>query len=151
MGRRRRRRVQASQPPTQDLKSAAQLARSGEQTITTRVTESSYSGPLPPATELEAYDRVHPGAAERIISMAESFASHTQRLEAEAMRQERSAQRWGRGVAAAVVFAVLGTCIYALTLGHERFATTLGSWTIVALAAVFVAGKVPDWMSKKGP
>ena len=83
--------------------------------------------------------------------MAESFAAHTQRLETEAMQQERSAQTWGRGVAAAVVLAVLATCTYALRLGHEGFATTLGSWTIVALAAVFVAGKVPDWISKRGP
>ena len=83
--------------------------------------------------------------------MAEGFAAHTQNLEAEAMRQERSDLRWGRGVAAGVVVAVLGTCIWALYLDKEGFATTLGSWTIVALAAVFVAGKVPDWIKKKEP
>ena len=149
MARRRRRTPPARKNSTQEPTQAARPVRPEEQSVTTRITESSYSGPLPPSTELEAYDRVLPGAAERIISMAERFAAHTQHLEAEAMRQERSAQRWGRNVAAMVVLAILGTCIYALHRGHEEFATTLGSWTIVALAAVFVAGKVPDWISTK--
>lgn len=149
MARGRRRTPPARRNSTQGLNQAAPPARSDEPAVATRITESSYSGPLPPSTELEAYDRVLPGAAERIFSMAESFAAHTQHLEVEAMRQERSAQRWGRNVAAAVVLAILGTCIYALRLGHEEFATTLGSWTIVALAAVFVAGKVPRARSLK--
>ena len=83
--------------------------------------------------------------------MAESYAAHTRELEAEAMRQEGSAQRWGRGIAATVVFAILATCLYALHLDKEDFATKLGSWTIVALAAVFVAGKVPEWIRRWGP
>lgn len=40
---------------------------------------------------------------------------------------------------------------WALYLDKEEFATSLGSWTIVALASVFVAGKIPDWIKKKGP
>ena len=64
------------------------------------------------------------------------------------MRHEASAQRWGRTIAAVVVMAILGACMYALHLGYEGFATKLGSWTIVALAAVFVAGKVPGLIMK---
>ena len=79
------------------------------------------------------------------------YAAHTRSLEAEATRQEASAQRWGRGVAATVAIAILATCLYALHLDKEDFATTLGSWTIVALAAVFVAGKVPEWIGRWGP
>ena len=95
MARGRRRTPPARRNPTQDLNQDAHPARPEEQAVTTRITESSYSGPLPPSTELEAYDKVLPGAAERIFSMAESFAAHTQCPEAEAMRQERFAQRWG--------------------------------------------------------
>ena len=83
--------------------------------------------------------------------MAERFAAHVQQLEAEAMRQERSDQRWRRVVAAVVVMAILVSCLYALHLGYEKFATTLGSSTIVALAVVFIAGKVPDWISRNKP
>lgn len=61
-------------------------------TVTTTISESHYSGPLPPASELEAYNRVDPTFANRVVSMAEAFAEHARRLEAEAMSAERSAQ-----------------------------------------------------------
>ncbi len=34
---------------------------------------SSYSGPLPPASEVAKYEEVYPGAAERIFGLAESL------------------------------------------------------------------------------
>ena len=115
-----------------------------------QITES-YSGPLPPSVELAEYERVLPGSADRIVSMAEGYASHNQRLEAEALRREYDDMHWGRIVAGMVVLVILGACIYALHLGHVGFATTLGSWTVVALVAVFIAGKVPDWITKSKP
>ena len=67
------------------------------------------------------------------------------------MSQTRSEYRWGRFVAAAVVLAVLLTCIYALHLDKEDFAIVFGSSTIIALALIFIAGKVPDWLGKSTP
>lgn len=109
---------------------------------------ATYSGPLPPAVELEAYRRIDATFPERIVAMAESYAAHQQDLERQAMSQERSDRKWGRGVAAAVVLGVLAACLYALHLGYETFATELGTWTIVALAVVFALGKVPDWLGR---
>ena len=114
-------------------------------TITAQISKS-YSGPLPPASELAEYNNVLPGAADRIISMAESYARHHQSLETEAMRLEGREQRWARYIAAGVVLAVLATCIVSLFLDKEDFAISLGSSTIVALAAVFIVGKVPEWI-----
>ena len=115
------------------------------QTTIRREISRSYSGPLPPADELAAYESVLPGAAERIVAMAEGYAKHTQLLETEAMRQERSEYRWGRGLAAIIVLAVLAACLFALYLDKEAFATELGTYTIIALAVVFIAGRIPDW------
>ena len=117
-------------------------------TSATLTQTTSYSGPLPPAAELQAYDDAVPGAAERIIRMAESYAGHTQELEGMAMRLEGAARRRGQWLGALVVFAVLGSCLYALHLDKETFAISLGTGTLVALAAVFVAGKVPEWFGK---
>ena len=143
----KRRRRQAPKPATRPTTPTAEATQG---TVATRTTiQESYSGPLPKASELEAYNRIDPTFANRIFTMAEGFAEHVQQLEREAMREERVAQRWGRGIAATVVAAVLGTCIWALYLDKEEFAVTLGSWTIVALAAVFVAGKLPAWMKNK--
>ena len=112
---------------------------------------ASYSGPLPPAAELQAYDNAVPGAAERIVRMAESYAEHTRELEAMAMQLEGATRRRGQWLGALVVFAVLGSCLYALHLDKETFAISLGTGTLVALAAVFVAGKVPEWFRKPEP
>lgn len=40
-----------------------------------------FSGPIPPAAELKAYEQVVSGAADRIISMAEGEADHRRRQE----------------------------------------------------------------------
>ena len=44
-------------------------------------TSLSWSGPLPPPKVLEAYDRLVPGAAERIMKMAEQQSEHRRGLE----------------------------------------------------------------------
>ncbi|MHB8129171.1 MAG: DUF2335 domain-containing protein [Mobilitalea sp.] len=41
----------------------------------------TYEGPLPPASEFERYERVCPGAADRILSMAENEEAHRHRTE----------------------------------------------------------------------
>ncbi|WP_420463815.1 hypothetical protein [Candidatus Palauibacter sp.] len=43
------------------------------------------------------------------------------------------------------MFAVLVCSGWALNLGHEDFAMTLGGWTLIGVAAIFVLGRLPDW------
>ena len=105
---------------------------------------TTYSGPLPPASELQAYEDVVPGAGDRIIGMAEGYAAHDQAVEKETVKQQGRGQFLG----AAIVVIILGVCVYALHLGKETFATVLGTGTLVALATVFVLGKVPEWFKK---
>jgi uncharacterized membrane protein len=56
----------------------------------------SFSGPLPPPEALERYNQVLPGAAERIISMAESQHAHRQELEKKVIHANISAQKTAR-------------------------------------------------------
>lgn len=142
-----------SEPGTQEVippeadESGAQAARA-RTAVQVRTTES-YSGPLPPADQLAAYDKVEPGAANRIIVMAEDYAKHSRELEQTALSLEGKTRLRGQLLGVLVVVAVLGTCLIALDLGHEAFAITLGSGTLVALAIVFVLGKVPEWLKKR--
>ena len=46
-------------------------------------------GPLPPAKEYKAYEAVHPGSADRILTMAESELAHGQQMEREALAADR--------------------------------------------------------------
>ena len=41
----------------------------------------TFQGPIPPPSVLEAYEKILPGAAERILKMAENQSTHRQEIE----------------------------------------------------------------------
>ena len=111
----------------------------------TETQTTSYEGPLPPSAELQAYEQIQPGAADRIISMAERYGEHRQYLESQSMKNAFSTHRTGQFIGGFVVASILAVCGYALHLGHVGFASKLGTGTIVALAAIFVLDRLPQW------
>ena len=60
-----------------------------------QVTEE-FSGPLPPADELEKYEHVSPGASERIIAMAETESSRRHELKKTIVDNEHKEARMGQ-------------------------------------------------------
>ena len=112
-----------------------------------QVVQTSYSGPLPTSSELANYERIVPGSAERIIRMAESYADHQQSIENKIIEYTRAESSSGQIIAAILVIVILSVCLVALLYDYEDFAMTLGSWTIVSLAIVFVTGKISKWLS----
>jgi uncharacterized membrane protein len=112
-----------------------------------QVVQTSYSGPLPTSSELANYERIVPGSAERIIRMAESYAGHQQSIESKIIEYTRAESSSGQIIAAILVVVILSVCLVALLYDYEDFATTLGSWTIVSLAIVFVTGKISKWLN----
>ena len=63
----------------------------GAATLTAEFT--ALSGPLPPPEMLAQYEEILPGAAERILSMAERQAEHRQKLEWDESNAERALKR----------------------------------------------------------
>ena len=49
--------------------------------VVTQVIQSEFSGPLPPPNIIKGYEDILPGAADRILSMAENQAKHRQEIE----------------------------------------------------------------------
>ena len=106
--------------------------------------QKMYSGPLPPAEEIEAYERVCPGAADRIITMTEKSLEH--RISNEKIIVNEETKQSGRGQILGFVLAVFFGII-ALVLGlmeHEVLAGIIASGDIVSLAVIFVLNKVPE-------
>ncbi len=103
-------------------------------------TEISYSGPLPPPGVLEGFERVLPGAAERIFSMVEKQLDH--RISIEKAAVDSGVNNSAAGIKAAVVIEamlVAGSCYLAhMGLGAEAIKVMGGS--IVALAGAFGLG-----------
>ena len=54
---------------------------------------TALSGPLPPPEMLAQYEEILPGAAERILSMAERQAEHRQKMEQDESEAERALKR----------------------------------------------------------
>lgn len=56
--------------------------------VVAEVMQSEFSGPIPPPSIIEGYERVLPGSADRIITMAEKQAAHRQALEVKMVYSE---------------------------------------------------------------
>ncbi len=119
--------------------------------ISTIITKTSFSGPLPPPEILQGYENVIPGSAERILKMAESQSTHRQQIEktvvASQMKQSERGQHYGLGIGifGLILGAILTFCGYA-TVASVLFATT-----IIGLVSVFVIGKVFKSKTEKEP
>jgi uncharacterized membrane protein len=103
-----------------------------------------YSGPLPPAEEIEAYERTCPGAADRIITMTEKSLDH--RIANEKLIVSEETKQSSRGQIFGFILALFFGII-ALVLGlygHEILAGIIASGDIVSLAVIFVLNKVPE-------
>lgn len=107
-----------------------------------------YSGPLPPADEIAAYEQTCKGAANRIISMAEQSLSN--RITNEQFIIREDAKQVSRGQILGFLLAIFfGGIAFALGLqGHDVLAGIIAGSDIVALAVIFVLNKVP--VSGKG-
>ena len=99
-----------------------------------------HRGPLPSPKDLDEYDKIVPGAAERIISMAEEQAKHRQGLEKVVIESDIKDSKTGLyfGFIIGLVAIISGTiCI---VYGHSIAGGVLGGSAVPGLAAVFVYG-----------
>ena len=106
--------------------------------------QKMYSGPLPPAEEIEAYEHTCPGAADRIITMTEKSLEH--RISNEKLIVSEETKQSSRGQIFGFILALFFGII-ALILGlygHEILAGIIASGDIVSLAVIFVLNKVPE-------
>jgi len=106
------------------------------------VARFQYSGPLPPASELEAYERALPGSADRIVRMAEGEAEHRRAMESIVVSS--GAKRASRGQVFAFVIALFVTAVGTAIIlaGYSPQGLTLILVALGSLLGVFIAGRV---------
>ena len=102
---------------------------------------SSYSGPLPPAQQLERYNQIFPGCADRIVTMAEKQSDHRQDLEKLELRVGISSERLGAVLAFLVVMSAIFGGLYLITIGKDAMGMAAIISSLAALAGVFVYGR----------
>lgn len=97
-------------------------------------------GPLPPADELEKYEAVLPGAADRIVKMAEGQANHRAQLETEALRQEGQRSWTGLVSGALLTLGFEALALVAVLVDRPWFAVAFAAFPLPAILGAFVYG-----------
>lgn len=100
--------------------------------------ESSFAGPLPHPSHFEGYNKVLPGAAERILAMAEKQQDYNM----EQGRNMHSLLSKGLWIALLLVIGAFAIVAFAIYRGLNNVVyATLG--TSVIMVAIFVLRKFP--------
>jgi len=102
--------------------------------------ELHFSGPLPPPETLEKYENVIPGAAERILSMAEKQSDHRQQLEKTVINSDTKNSRRGLCFALAMGLLSLLLSTFLVYNGHTVGGTILGGSYLVSVISSFIYG-----------
>lgn len=132
-----------------DIIPATQRAQSG-QIIHQQAELSIQSGPLPPAEELGKYEAICPGAADRILTMAEKQQQHRFTLEGRAVQDQGVRSRYGLLTGLNVALASIGGGVYCISTGHDIAGGTIVTGSIVSLVSVFVIGSKSQKEERQG-
>lgn len=104
------------------------------------VRQEIYQGPLPKAEELEKYNLVCPGAADRIITMAENQSVHRQSIEKAVIAINSRNSFLGIICATIISLCILAGGVYCILEGHDTAGGIIVSIDLVSLCAVFIYG-----------
>jgi uncharacterized membrane protein len=104
-------------------------------------TTAAFSGPLPPPDALERYNQIVPGAAERIIAMAEDQHTHRQGLERHVIHSNVDAQRLGTILGFIVAMTVVIGGMYLVHEGKSVEGMAAILTALASLVGVFLYSK----------
>lgn len=103
-------------------------------------TTTIHQGPLPSPEMLYQYNQILPGAAERIITMAEDQSKHRQDLERTVIKARARDSLYGIISAAILCITTILCGTFTVLNGHEVSGAFLGTAGLAGLAGVFVYG-----------
>lgn len=98
-----------------------------------------HQGPLPPPRQLVQYEQALPGAAERIMSMAEKEQSHRHKNESRLIGGEITLKFVGQAAAIVSLVLMIGLVGYMVREGHPIQAASLGGIMITGVVGLFLA------------
>lgn len=109
----------AAEQQQQHVQQSQQSHAQGHGPRLAHVQISSHEGPLPPPDTLRAFDDIVPGAAERIIAMAERQSAHRISMESQALGARIGEGKRGQVCAFLISLLGLGGFIYLAATGHH--------------------------------
>lgn len=112
--------------------------------------EQAFQGPIPPPSTLAGYEQLLPGAADRILAMAESETKHRQAMEKTAveaevngLESESKDTRRGQycGLIIGVVALLAGAYTATAANGSPLAGSFLGAGGVMGLVSAFIVGR----------
>jgi uncharacterized membrane protein len=108
--------------------------------IRTVAKAETFAGPLPPPVVLEKYNQIVPGAADRIIAMAENQSQHRRELESTVIGSEIANSRLGLHYGLIIGLTAIIGGVICIMAGHETGGSIIGGAGLSGLVGVFVYG-----------
>lgn len=105
---------------------------------------TKFSGPIPHPQILEAYERILPGSADRLITAFENQYKHRMLLEDRTNKSQLFQSGAGQVMGGLTVFCCLGITAWMGFLGHDTLAGVIATTTVVSLATIYFLGKRAD-------
>lgn len=99
-----------------------------------------FSGPLPPPQVLKQYNDIVPGAADRVLSMAEEQSKHRQHLERYVIRTDGLKSVLGLLFAFGVAVIGLISGAYSAIKGQPLFGATVSITVLGGIVYAFIYG-----------
>ena len=122
--------------------SSVKTYKNGGNDSEVKIRTQHFQGPIPPPNTLAEYENIVPGAAERILTMAENQGKHRRNLEVKVI--DKDSDRASKGQIFAFIIAMTIIIGGFLLIWHgkslEGMTSIIGA--IATLAGVFIYGKV---------
>ena len=98
------------------------------------------SGPLPAPDTFRQYEEVLPGAADRVLAMAERQSEHRQSLERKVVESGVSRSKWGMVLGFIVATLTIGAGTYIILQDKSAVGLSLCITAIGTIVAAFIYG-----------
>jgi len=144
MGKSKRIRAAKPVPP----KAPHDKQKNSATTIHQQTMESQFHGPIPPPNILAEYEKLLPGAADRILAMAESETAHRQMMEGKAvnaeidgLKSEATDTRIGQIFGLVIGLTTVLAGAYTAVNGAQITGALIGTSGVVGLVSAFIVGR----------
>lgn len=131
-----------NQPDTLRVNLGGITQGQAEQRTIAQFAFQSHTGPLPPASELAAYGKIHPDLVNRIVCMAEANGQS----EREQIRATQKSYFWlsllGRIFGFSFALCALGATVWLCLNGHDAVGGSIGVATVGGTVATLISGKI---------
>ncbi len=102
---------------------------------------ASFSGPIPPPDVLKRYEEVLPGAAERILKMAEEQSAHRRKLETTAINSMDFNSKLGIAAGLFIILACIALAAYCVHRGANLTGLAMVIGSVGGLLGAYLYGK----------